>query len=157
MGLEIERKFLVVGDSWRGRGLAQPMRQGYLCVDPDRTVRVRLAGERAWLTVKGRSHGSVRSEFEVELPAEDASTMLDELCLQPILAKTRTRVMHGAHTWEVDEFFGENLGLVLAEIELASEHEAIELPEFVGEEVTGDLRYYNSSLLKSPFSRWKNA
>lgn len=141
MGIEIERKFLVTDDSYKK--LADEcvyIVQGYLGTDPDRTVRVRIAGECAWLTVKSRNDGCVRSEWEYSIPAADARDML-ALC-RCTLAKTRYRVGR----WEIDEFHGRHKGLVLAEIELATSDEKTTLPSFVGEEVTGDSRYYNSNL-----------
>ena len=155
MGIEIERKFLVVGESWRGTGEAKVYRQGYLSVDPERTVRVRIAGDAAFMTVKGLSHGAARAEFEVSLPRADAEEMLDGLCLRPLIEKTRHRIPHGGLVWEVDEFFGDNRGLVMAEVELEDENQAVVLPEWVGEEVTGDPRYYNAALVERPFTTWK--
>lgn len=154
MGREIERKFLVVGDAWRGLGTATPLRQGYLAAHPGPTVRVRLAGGAAWLTIKSPNLGAVRSEFEYPIPPADACEMLDTLCLKPLLEKNRTRIPIGEVTWEVDEFFGENLGLVVAEVELQSEDQPVALPGWIGQEVTGDPRYFNSSLLTLPFCRW---
>ena len=157
MGLEIERKFLVKDDAWRGLGAPLFMRQGYLSTPPERVVRVRVAGERAWLTIKGVNFGASRLEFEYPIPVEDAKEMLDldGFCVRPILEKNRTRIPIGDVVWEVDEFFGENLGLVIAEVELRSPDQYIALPEWIGEEVTGDARYFNSSLLVHPFQHWK--
>jgi adenylate cyclase len=151
---EIERKFLLRGDAWRGlAGAGTRYQQGYLCTDEARTVRVRLAGERGWLTVKGPTVGATRDEFEYEIPAADARSMLERLC-EHAVEKTRYRIAHQGHTWEVDEFGGANAGLVVAEIELASEGEAFARPEWVGDDVTGDPRYYNASLALSPFTTW---
>ena len=156
MGIEIERKFLLANDAWRGLGQPTRMRQGYLAADPVRTVRVRIEGERAVITIKSKSEGARRGEWEYEIPVSDASELLDRLCEQPLVEKTRHRIEHAGHTWEVDEFEGENAGLVVAEIELGSEDEAFDKPAWVGREVTGDARYYNSSLMRLPYSRWKD-
>jgi adenylate cyclase len=154
MTQEIERKFLVTGDSWRA--LVEPVhfRQGYISDDPERTVRVRVSGDRAWLTIKGLSIGAARPEYEFEIPVSHAREMLDRLCLRPILEKRRSRIPHGDLVWEVDEFLGENFGLIVAEVELHSADQAFTRPDWVGDEVTGDVRYYNSNLLKNPYSRW---
>ena len=153
MGKEIERKFLVEGEAWRQRGTSVRIRQGYLSTDPERTVRVRVLGEHGKLTVKGKSSGIVRAEFEYDVPLEDAEAMLS-LCLAPLLEKTRTTIAVGDVCWEVDEFFGENAGLVVAEVELASAEQRIVVPEWVGTEVSDDPRYYNANLLAHPYSRW---
>lgn len=155
MGEEIERKFLVGDGAWRA--LAEPVhfRQGYLSDHPERTVRVRTAGGRSWLTVKGVSHGVTRREYEYEIPADDARQMLDELCLRPILEKRRSRIQHDDLVWEVDEFLGENAGLIVAEVEVETPDQRISLPAWIAEEVTGDVRYFNSSLIKNPYSRWR--
>ena len=156
MGIEIERKFLPAGDGWRGQGTPTLMRQGYLVADAVRTVRVRIEGERAVITVKGKSSGISRGEWEYEIPLADAAELLDGLCEQPLVEKVRHRIAHAGHTWEVDEFLGLNAGLVVAEIELGAEDEAFEKPEWVGAEVTGEKRYYNSNLIRLPYSRWRN-
>lgn len=153
MGSEIERKFLVRGSGWKQGAIGQPYRQGYLSTDPLRTVRVRIAGKQAYLTIKGQSQGITRPEFEYAIPPADALQLL-AMCLWPLIEKTRYRVEHGTHVWEIDEFAGENSGLVVAEVELQSPHEAIELPDWVGEEVSDDPRYLNANLVKKPFSRW---
>ncbi|MBB5351548.1 CYTH domain-containing protein [Haloferula luteola] len=153
MGCEIERKFLVVGDDWReGQGVL--FRQGYLNGHPDRTVRVRLEGDRGVLTIKGRSEGISRLEFEYPIPCEDAAELLEKLCERPLIEKRRYRVPSAGSVWEVDEFFGENEGLVVAEIELESAEQGIELPTWVGREVSDDPRYFNSNLVKYPFQQW---
>jgi adenylate cyclase len=154
MGLEIERKFRVTSEAWRALGKPLEIRQGYLSAYPACTVRVRLTADCAWLTVKGLSKGASRSEFEYRIPLADAGEMLDTLCAQPLLEKRRTRIPLGDVTWEVDEFLGENLGLVVAEVELRSADQALELPPWIGEEVTHDARYFNSHLLTHPYSRW---
>jgi adenylate cyclase len=153
MGVEIERKFLLAGDGWRGLGVAVSMRQGYLSSDKARVVRVRIEGDKAYITIKGKSVGATRGEWEYPVPVVDAEELL-ALCEQPLVEKVRTRIDAGRHTWEVDEFFGVNAGLLVAEIELASEDDVFDRPEWVGEEVTDDPRYYNSSLVKKPYSTW---
>lgn len=156
MGVEIERKFLLVGDAWRALGTPSLMRQGYLSADPARTVRVRIEGGRATLTIKGKSAGATRAEFEYDIPVDEAAQLLDHLCERPLIEKYRRRIEVDGHTWEVDEFLGDNAGLAVAEIELASEQEAFTKPGWAGAEVTGDPRYYNSSLIRFPYSQWKN-
>ena len=153
MGTEIERKYLVAGDAWRE--LAEPVayRQGYLSAEPTCTVRVRVAGERGYLTVKSKPVGAVRREFEYEIPVADAEQLFG-LCRQPLIEKTRRRIPHGDLVWEVDEFLGANAGLVVAECELAAEDQVVVEPPWVGREVTGDERYYNSSLAERPFTTW---
>lgn len=154
MGVEIERKFLLAGDAWRALGAPVLMRQGYLSVDPDRTVRVRIEGEAGTLTIKGRSQGATRGEWEYPIPLAEAAELLDRLCQQPLIEKFRRRIPYAGHVWEVDEFLGANQGLVVAEIELASEDEAFDKPDWIAGEVTDDSRYFNSSLIKLPFSAW---
>ena len=154
MGVEIERKFLLANEGWRGQGVATRMRQGYLVADPVRTVRVRIEGGRAVITIKGKSTGASRGEWEYDIPVFDATELLDGLCEQPQVEKIRHRIEHAGHTWEVDEFLGLNAGLVVAEIELDAEDEAFEKPDWIGVEVTGDKRYYNSSLIRQPYSQW---
>jgi len=156
MGVEIERKFLVDGEAWRTLGAATLLRQGYLSADPARTVRVRIDGERAFLTIKGKSVGASRGEWEYPIPVADAAQLLDGLCQQPLVEKVRRRIAVGPHTWEVDEFLGANAGLAVAEIELASEDEAFDKPDWIGREVTGDTRYFNSNLIRHPYSQWKD-
>lgn len=154
MATEIERKFLVHGDAWRQGAQGVVYRQGYLSTDPERTVRVRLAGERAFLTIKGKSRGATRLEFEYPIPTLDATHMLDELCRAPLVEKTRYTLRHGNHEWVLDEFHGANAGLLLAEVELASEDEAFALPPWAGAEVTHDPRYYNANLIAHPYREW---
>ncbi|MFC4929740.1 CYTH domain-containing protein [Massilia sp. GCM10023247] len=156
MAVEIERKFLVVGSAWRTLGQASLLRQGYLSDDPERTVRVRIEGEVARLTIKGKNRGATRGEWEYPIPVPEAAELLDGLCLQPLVEKIRHRIAAGAHTWEVDEFLGANAGLVVAEIELASEEEAFDKPDWIGQEVTHDHRYFNSNLIRHPYSAWKD-
>lgn len=152
MPQEIERKFLVLGSDWH---TGDPLRisQGYLNRDKDRTVRVRISGTQAFLTVKGITTGATRSEFEYEIPLSDAEALL-RMCDGPLVEKLRHRVQHGAHTWEIDEFLGENRGLVVAEIELRGEAESFVRPPWLADEVTHDARYFNSNLATHPFTRW---
>jgi adenylate cyclase len=151
---EIERKFLVVDDGWREKAVGTAFRQGFLSTEPERTVRVRLAGSRGSITIKGKTVGARRDEFEYEIPVEHAQQMLDTLCKRPLIEKVRYRLPVGGHIWEIDVFEGDNAGLVVAEIELAREDEAFEKPAWVGEEVTGDPRYFNSSLVAAPYKTW---
>jgi CYTH domain-containing protein len=153
--LEIERKFLLIGESWRSQVVGEPKRlsQGYLCADAGKSVRVRLAGDYATLTVKGSRNGITRLEMQYAIPAADAERML-ALCQPPLIDKTRHIVMHDGMKWEVDIFHGENEGLRVAEIELESEDQPISLPEWAGEEVSHDPRYYNSQLARKPFRQW---
>lgn len=155
MKQEIERKFLVAHDAWRTAVTsASRIRQGYLCVEPGRTVRVRLAGEQAWLTIKGLGNGAGRAEFEYPLPPADALALLDHLCLRPQIDKTRHLVPHGGLTFEVDVFHGDNEGLVMAEVELSAVDTHVDLPPWIGREVTSDHRYFNAYLAQHPFRTW---
>jgi len=156
MGIEIERKFLVVGNDYRAEGRGLSYRQGYLSTIKERVVRVRIIGQQGFLTIKGANVGAVRPEFEYEIPIADAAVMLENLCEKPTLDKIRYQVKFRGFIWEVDEFLGENTGLIVAEIELADENQAIIKPEWVGEEVTGDPRYFNSNLIKAPYKSWKS-
>ncbi len=155
MAKEIERKFLVRGEGWRSLAKGTLYRQGYLNSAKERTVRIRTAGDAAFITVKGLSVGATRSEFEYEIPVDDARAMLDVLAEKPLIEKRRYKIPAGSLTWEIDEFLGDNAGLIVAEIELASETQEFEKPAWLGEEVTGDPRYFNSNLIKNPFKRWK--
>jgi len=155
MGLEIERKFLLSGEPWRGLAEGVLYRQGYLCLDPGRTVRVRTIRDKGYLTIKGRSVGLTRMEYEYEIPYEDAQDMLDSVCEKPLIEKKRYQISFAGFLWEVDEFFGANEGLVFAEIELEYEEQPFEKPPWIGKEVSGDRRYYNSHLVQYPFSSWK--
>ena len=149
MGVEIERKFLVKDLTAVLKEEGIPCKQGYLSVDLDRSVRVRVAGGLAYLTVKGASRGMSRTEFEYEIPLADAERMLADTCIQPILLKTR----YTLGEWEVDVFHGENEGLVIAEFELSSDCQVIEIPDWVGEDVTDDKNYYNAVICTNPYSR----
>ena len=151
---EIERKFLVSGEAWRETAEGTRYRQGFLSTEPERTVRVRVAGPRGSITVKGKNVGARRAEFEYEIPVADAERMLDTLCQRPLIEKVRYTLAAGPHTWEIDVFEGSNAGLVVAEIELSSEDEAFEKPEWIGDEVTDDPRYFNSNLVANPYETW---
>lgn len=157
MGVEIERKFLLIGDGWRALGEPVLLRQGYLCSDPERTVRVRIEGEQGVLTIKSKGTGLRRGEWEYPIPLLEAHELLDTLCERPLIEKVRRRIAHAGFTWEVDEFLGENAGLVVAEIELPHEDAAFDKPDWIGREVTGDKRYYNSSLIRFPYSHWTDS
>lgn len=154
MGIEIEKKFLLTGAGWKKLASGTTYRQGYLSTVKERTVRVRTIAGKGFLTIKGISVGASRLEYEYEIPLEDANSLLDELCEKPLIEKNRYKIEFSGFTWEVDEFFGENDGLVVAEIELESEDQSFDRPEWVGEEVTGDARYFNSNLIKKPYSQW---
>lgn len=154
MAIEIERKYLVTGDAWKRLAAGVLYRQGYLSTDKARTVRVRIAGDKAFMTVKGLAEGIARPEFEYEIPLADAAAMLDDLCLKPLIEKRRYTLECLGLRWEVDEFLGQNQGLVVAEVELDSIDQAVALPEWVGREVTDDARYFNSSLIAHPYSTW---
>ena len=154
MGMEIERKYLMASDGWRGLAEGVDYRQGYLSTVKERTVRVRTIADRGFLTVKGISTGASRREYEYEIPAGEAHEMLDELCERPLIEKRRFEITHGGLIWEIDEFSGDNAGLIIAEVELVSEDQLIDIPSWIGDEVTGDPRYFNSSLVANPFSTW---
>ena len=154
MATEIERKYLVVGDAWRALGSGTTYRQGYLSTVKERTVRVRVVGDRGTLTIKGLTVGATRTEYEYDIPVDDANHMLDDLCEQPVIDKTRFIVEYAGLTWEIDEFAGANAGLIVAEVELDSEDQAIELPDWIGEEVSHDPRYFNANLIAHPYTAW---
>jgi CYTH domain-containing protein len=156
MGIEIERKFLVRGTAWRTGAAGVRCCQGYLNLSPARTVRVRTCGSRGFLTVKGPVHGTARREYEYEIPVADAREMLEELCEKPLIIKDRYTIGYNGFIWEVDQFHGENSGLVVAEIELAHQGQDVPLPDWIGGEVTGDHRYANASLVRHPYSQWKD-
>jgi len=155
MAKEIERKFLVDLNKLGDLGSGVAIKQGYIPTADKTVVRVRLAGQAAYLTLKGKNRGLVRSEFEYEIPASDAEEIISELCRGPIIDKTRYVIEYSGHTWEIDIFHGENDGLVVAEIELQSEEELFDRPNWVTLEVSDDSKYYNSSLLENPFSKWR--
>ena len=153
MPVEIERKFLVKGNSWRnGQGIR--ICQGYLNRDKERTVRVRLLGENAFLTIKGMNSGATRAEYEYEIPVFHAEELL-KICDGPVLEKNRYALDYNGLIWEVDEFLGENEGLIVAEVELKSEDQSFDRPDWIGQEVTTDPRYFNSNLCAYPFSKWR--
>ncbi|MEN8163625.1 MAG: CYTH domain-containing protein [Acidobacteriota bacterium] len=154
MAQEIERKYLLTGDEWKRLAEGTHYRQGYLSTVKERTVRVRTIGEKGFLTIKGITVGVSRLEFEYEIPTGDANEMLDKLCEKPIIEKHRYKIAYGGLVWEVDEFHGVNEGLVIAEVELESADQAIELPAWVGEEVSGDPRYFNANLVNNPYTNW---
>jgi len=154
MGVEIEKKFLLKNDGWKKLGEGVDYCQGYLNTEKNRTVRIRTIGDKGYLTIKGASIGAVRQEFEYEIPVDDAEEMLNHLCERPLIKKKRYRIKAGNVVWEVDEFFGENEGLILAEVELDDEEQPFTRPDWLGAEVTGDPRYFNSNLVKTPYSLW---
>jgi adenylate cyclase len=155
MAIEIERKFLLKNDAWRDDVVKHiDFKQGYLVGSDKASVRVRIEGDKANINIKGATLGIVRSEFEYEIPLQDANELLDGLCDQPFIDKVRHYVHIGKHEWEIDEFKGENQGLVVAEVELTDENEAFDKPLWLGEEVSSDKRYYNSMLVKNPFKNW---
>ncbi|QRG08873.1 CYTH domain-containing protein [Xanthobacter dioxanivorans] len=150
MPLEIERKFLVTSGAWREGADACSIRQGYLCLGVDTTVRIRIAGAEAFITVKSKTEGLSRAEFEYSIPLGDAEMMLETLCARPLIEKTRYTAEHAGKVWTIDVFAGENDGLVVAEVELNGPDEIVSLPDWVGEEVTYDPRYRNSALVNAP-------
>jgi adenylate cyclase len=155
MGIEIERKFLVINDEWkRGNPRSHRFKQGYITRDATTIIRVRLTGERAFLTLKKKMKGLSRWEYEYEIPVGDAVEMLNNLCISPFIEKMRYLVPCTGHVWEVDVFEGQNKGLILAEVELKDEKEEIISPPWLGTEVTGDSRYLNINLVKHPFKSW---
>ncbi len=154
MALEIERKFLVVGDAWRSLATGTLYRQGYVVLGVGKTVRVRVAGSTGYLTIKGPSVNLARAEFEYQIPLGDAMAMLDTLCEQPLIEKTRYKISYAGMVWEVDEFAGENQGLIVAEVELTTADQAIALPPWVGIDVSHDPRYFNSYLVQHPYRQW---
>lgn len=156
MAKEIERKFLVQGDAWRALASGRYYCQGYIPTQGNQTVRVRIIGDQGYLTLKGPTRGISRSEFEYEIPGADARAILSELCQRPLIEKHRHKIPVGNVVWEVDEFLGENQGLLLAEVELSHPDQTVELPGWIGAEVTGDPRYYNSNLVQYPFKDWQD-
>lgn len=153
MALEIERKFLVKEGVWRNEK-GTKYRQGYLNSAKERTVRVRIIDGKGYLTIKGISRGAVREEYEYDIPRAEAEAMLNNLCEKPLIEKLRYKIKFKGLVWEVDEFFGENQGLIVAEVELESEDQTVIIPEWVGEEVTGDPKYFNANLIHHPYNRW---
>ncbi len=155
MGQEIERKYLIHFENWKKveKPLGQQYRQGYILTDPKKTIRVRVAGTHGFLTIKGLSVGATRPEYEYEIPISDAIELLDNFSVSE-LSKIRYKIVFDNKMWEVDEFLGDNAGLIVAEIELKSEDEQFKCPDWVDKEVTGDERYYNSNLTVSPYKNW---
>lgn len=158
MAIEIERKFLVVEHLWHEFKKQLPegdyFRQGYLSIEPKKTIRVRQTSQHGFLTIKGKTDGLSRQEFEYQIPKEDAANLLDQFAFSE-LSKIRFRLVHAGNLWEVDEFLGENEGLILAEIELEDEQVSFEVPEWIGQEVSFDKRYFNSNLTLNPYSKWR--
>lgn len=154
MGIEIERKFTVRHRAFLDGLSGERLTQGYLSHAVHATVRVRIQGQTAWLTVKGQNQGARRLEFEYSVPVDDARQMLRQLCPAGVIDKTRYRLPIGQHVWEVDVFHGDNQGLIVAEIELTDDNEPFEHPDWLGDEVTDDPRYYNSALSQTPYSHW---
>jgi CYTH domain-containing protein len=155
MATEIERKYLVNKALWRPNGTGTLYRQGYLSAVKERVVRVRIAGREGFLTVKGLVTGISRLEFEYPIPLDDATMMLDELCERPLVEKTRHRENFGGRIWEIDVFHGDNDGLIVAEVEISSVDERIEVPRWIGEEVSSDSRYFNNNLVANPYKNWR--
>ena len=155
MAKEIERKFLVKNDDFKNNSVAVLFRQGYLSTDIDRVVRVRIEGNQAKLTIKGRNSGMTRDEFEYEIPVDQAKELLDKLCLKPIIEKYRYKVEVDNLIWEVDQFMGDNEGLIIAEVEVPSEDYRFDIPEWIDKEVTGIERYYNSYISQHPYKNWQ--
>ncbi|MCD4697849.1 MAG: CYTH domain-containing protein [Bacteroidales bacterium] len=154
MGKEIERKFLIKNENFKKLTTGVLCIQGFLSTTKERVVRIRVMGEKAYLTIKGISKGATRTEFEYEIPVKDAEKMLLEMCLKPIIKKYRYHINYKGNIWEVDEFIEENKGLVIAEIEVQCEDDIIDIPSWVGKEVTGNPRYYNANLINLPFKDW---
>jgi len=154
MGFEIERKFLVKTDEYKKLGTGEKYVQGYLSRQKERVVRIRRAGEEAFMTIKGITKGATRLEYEYEIPADEADEILKKLCEHPLIEKTRYKIRVDHDLWEVDEFHGFNEGLVIAEIELLEEDDEFSKPKWLGAEITLDSRYYNSNLITKPFRTW---
>ncbi len=156
MAIEIEHKFLLANDHWRSQTYKSIIiQQGYLTSAPTSSIRVRISGENAWLNIKSATIGTQRLEFEYKIPLSDAEEIIAKLCEGPLITKTRHYVKHEGHIWEIDEFSGENDGLVVAEIELSNPDEKFTTPDWIGKEVTGDLKYYNNNLARHPYNTWK--
>jgi CYTH domain-containing protein len=154
MGTEIERKFLVKNNQWRAMGEGELYRQGYLSTDMERTVRIRTVEKKGFITIKGITKNIQREEFEYDIPFKEATWMLDVLCKRPLIEKTRYKIIYNDLVWEVDEFWGENKGLIIAEVELKEIDQSISIPDWIGREVTEDPAYYNASLVNHPYSKW---
>ena len=154
MGQEIERKFLLKSNDWRALASGTLYRQGYLNSAKERTVRIRSIGDKAFLTIKGMNVGATRAEYEYPIALDDCNAMLDTLAEKPLIEKKRYKIRRGDLTWEIDEFFGDNHGLIVAEVELQREDQVFDKPAWVGEEVTNDPRYFNANLVKHPYTKW---
>jgi len=155
MPIEIERKFLLSNDTWRDEVVkSSRIRQGYMGKIDKASVRIRIQGDKANINIKSATLDIRRMEYEYEIPLDEAEEMLDQLCNQPQIDKTRFIVKRDGHVWEIDEFYGDNEGLTVAEVELGSEDEEVSKPDWIGEEVTADPRYYNVSLINHPFNKW---
>lgn len=152
---EIERKFLVRGNKWRRQAKGVLYRQGYISTNVRRAVRVRIVERKGFLTIKALRRAAVRSEYEYEIPLSDAISLLDELCEYPPIEKKRYKINYKGFIWEIDEFLGENKGLIIAEVELTDENQVVAIPDWVGKEVTDDPRYLNANLVNNPYKAWK--
>lgn len=155
MGTEIERKFLLINDDWRGPK-GKLYRQGYLHIGPQKVIRVRVVESTGYLTIKSKVSDLTRQEYEYEIPVDEANELLNKLCDKPLIEKTRYRIPYKGMIWEIDEFFGDNASLILAEIELEDESQSFSVPSWLGEEVSADERYYNAYLSQHPYNTWKN-
>jgi adenylate cyclase len=156
MGVEIERKYLIKNSDWKNRVIEKiEIKQGYLNSNIERTVRIRLNNIKAFITIKGKTINTSRQEFEYEIPYEEGNSLIN-MCESPIIEKTRFIVQEDNGIWEIDEFKGENQGLIVAEIELKHENQKFKVPQWIGKEVSNDSRYYNSSLIHKPYKNWKN-
>lgn len=157
MAIETERKFLLNNSEWRDKAFTRKeIAQGYLTTNPDRTVRVRISNQEAFITIKDKTHGNTRPEFEYTIPVADAQQLI-RLCEEPVIKKTRHLVRYRGQVWEIDEFYGENEGLIVAEVELATPNECVDLPTWVGQEVSHLRRYFNASLTAYPYSQWRKS
>ncbi len=155
MAKEIEKKYLVLNSNYKANSSVNYIQQGYVSTKKEGVVRVRVKDDKGYITIKGENHGTVRLEYEYPIPLNEAKEIIENLCQKPVIEKRRYNYKSSdGHLWEIDEFLGENEGLVIAEIELKSETEEYEIPEWIGEEVTSDARYYNSNLLQNPYKNW---
>jgi len=155
MAIEIEHKFLLTNDAWRVLASSSVIyKQGYLSSQATSSIRVRISAEKAWLNIKSATIGTQRQEYEYEIPLADANEILLSLCAKPIIEKTRYFVNNNGNIWEIDEFYGDNQGLIVAEIELPCVDTVFQKPHWIGEEVTHDKRYYNNNLATHPYSQW---
>ena len=158
MAIEVEHKFLLKNNNWRHQiSHSVKYSQGYLSSQPTCSIRIRISDNQAWLNIKSATIGTHRREYEYEIPLSDADELLHELCVKPLIEKTRHFVIYEGYTWEIDEFYGDNAGLIVAEIELSEIGQTFEKPEWLGQEVTYDLRYYNNNLAIYPYSEWNNS